>query len=827
VAGRIPTGVGGALVLVLVFALLGPTSPAAGAAAAPPAGQPARIDTSFGGGFVTHSFSDIDDEVAAVAVQPDGAVVVAGQTGRDRFDNIVGDILVARYSAAGRLDPTFGTDGTVTVGAPGQWDEATAVGLQPDGKIVVAGRLNGSMTVLRLTADGRLDPDFHVGIGPLGVSAGIGITAMAIQPDGKILVTGSPFAVGRLNTDGTVDPTFGTDGFTLTPTDPSDPQRQPPKYLYYAMALQPDGKVLVGGSSDGPTFGAPAEYAAVSRYTSSGQLDSTFGTNGTVETNLDNDYINGGNRIDALALQADGGIVVAGQEYTYSTGGFTLRSANGFTSVLRYTADGRLDPTFSGDGKVLTRVPHLPGPTAKVTAPGESTLLTMPETRSYAKSVAVGPDGSIYVAGEAKDLDNRAVVMRYTSAGLVDTTFGRGGQIIAGTPGVATATAMQADGRLVVAGYARTGDNLPGHWRDVMVGRIDPGSSVGSVWTWGWNATGGLGDGTRADHATPVAVPGLTKVVAVSAGAYHTLALRGDGTVWAWGMNVFGELGDGTTVDRLLPVQVPGLTGVVGLAAGGLHSLAVRGDGTVWAWGWNGFGQLGDGTVQTRTSPVQVPGLAGMDAVSAGLYHSVATREDGWALGWGYNAVGQVGDATTVDRHSPSWMPMNFPPQAREQISAGPLHTLALTAYGAVDGWGFGGQSQMGMSKETRLQPSPVLGDSIDGVSAGWYHSLAVKVNGTVMATGWNALGQLGDGKLVDHPWAPVPGLAGVQSVGAGGIHSLAVTADHRLYAWGWNYYGQLGTGGPAVAYSPVLVGSLTNVVAASAGFVHSVAIRI
>lgn len=794
------------------------------AAPTPALGVPARLDTSFGGGFVTHSFSDVDDDITAVAVAPDGAVIAVGETGFDLFNHVAGEMLVLRYTPAGRLDPSFGTDGAAII--PLNGDTATGVAVSPDGRIVVSGR----STVLRLTAEGVVDPDFHAlrdgaGLPTLGI-----IAAIALQPDGKILLTGSPFAVGRLNADGTFDQSFGTGGLTMTPTDPFDPARLRPMYRYKAMALQPDGRIVLGGSSSGPSFGAANEFVGVSRYTATGELDTGFGNKGTVATNLDTTYADRGNNVNALALQPDGRIVVVGEVYQWSNGNFTPRPGYNDMAILRYTADGQLDPSFSGDGKIIARVPHLTDPTSKVfTLEGGPVTLTMPETMGVPNAVSVGADGSVYVAGWAQAQDNHPVVLRFTAAGLLDTTFGRGGQFLVDTPGQATAMAMQSDGRLVVAGMARTGDNVEGHYRDVLVGRIVPGASVGSVWAWGWNATGQLGDGTRTDRASPVAVPGLSQVTAVSAGPYHTLALRGDGTVWAWGMNVFGELGDGTTVDRQLPVKVSGLSGVMAIAAGGLHSLAVRGDGTVWAWGWNGLGQLGDGSVLTRLSPVQVPGLAGMEAVSAGLYHSVATRDDGWSATWGYNAVGQLGDGTTADRHSAAWLEAVFPSEAHDQVSAGALHNLALTGYGRVEGWGWNGMQQLGSVAEVAgvaATRGGVIGDSVNAVSAGWYHSLAVEVDGTVKTAGWNALGQLGDGTLQTHEWHLIPGLSGIDSAGAGGAHSLAVTADHRLYAWGWNYYGQLGTGGPAMSATPVVV-PLSNVAAASAGFVHSVAIRI
>ncbi|MGE5549702.1 MAG: RCC1 domain-containing protein [Bacteroidota bacterium] len=175
----------------------------------------------------------------------------------------------------------------------------------------------------------------------------------------------------------------------------------------------------------------------------------------------------------------------------------------------------------------------------------------------------------------------------------------------------------------------------------------------GTVWTWGWNKYGQLGDGTTANKSMPIRVPGLAGVKAVAAGANHSMALKKDGTVWTWGSNYFGQLGDGTTRDRFKPGKVPGLSGVTAIASGATHCLALKKDGTVWAWGSNNFGQLGDGTNSGRAKPVRVKDLAHAAAIASGALHALALQKDGTVWAWGWNSRGELGDGTTFDRTAP------------------------------------------------------------------------------------------------------------------------------------------------------------------------------
>ena len=191
----------------------------------------------------------------------------------------------------------------------------------------------------------------------------------------------------------------------------------------------------------------------------------------------------------------------------------------------------------------------------------------------------------------------------------------------------------------------------------------------GTVWAWGKNAQGRLGDGAGIDQASPVQVHGpgdiglLEDIATIVAGASHSLAVKTDGTVWAWGKNSSGCLGDDTKQARSTPVQVltssGNLTNIVSAAAGDKHSVALDANGGVWAWGENGSGQLGNGSSSDEKTAVQVSGPGGVGllsdivAVAAGDKHTLALKADGTVLAWGENGSGRLGDNTTTDRDLP------------------------------------------------------------------------------------------------------------------------------------------------------------------------------
>jgi hypothetical protein len=267
----------------------------------------------------------------------------------------------------------------------------------------------------------------------------------------------------------------------------------------------------------------------------------------------------------------------------------------------------------------------------------------------------------------------------------------------------------------------------------------------GTVWAWGRNKDGQLGDGTTANKSTPAQVTELSEVKVIACGGDHSLALKEDGTVWVWGRNSYGQLGDGTTVAKSTPVQVTGLSGIKAIAAGTDHSLALKGDGTVWAWGYNGLGQLGDGTGNSRYTPVQVQGLSGVKGINGGHYHSLALKEDGAVWAWGRNSDGELGDGTTTNRNAP--VQVTGLSGIKTIIGAGNL-SLALKEDGTVWAWGDNSVGQLGDGTTTdRNTPVQVIGLSgAEVIESGLSYGLALKEDGTVWAWGLNTDSQLGDG---------------------------------------------------------------------------------
>jgi len=380
--------------------------------------QPASLDNSFNGnGKVTTAFGS-RNSANAVALQTDGKIVVAGYTNVSGGDY---DFALARYTTNGALDNSFAGNGKLAIGFGGD-ELANAIAIQQDGKIVVAGEGDNHFALARINSNGTLDNSFG-GNGKIFTDFRqfAGAHAVAIQQDGKIVAAGFTndiinqhldFALSRYNSNGTLDMSFGSSGKVITNIgvafgDNSDDEA-------FALAIQPDGKIVIAGRTSYPNQ-TGANFALV-RYNTNGTLDNSFDTDGKVVT------VFSGGIPRALAVQKDGRIIAAGE-------------AGGAMGLVRYNQNGSLDVSFNGNGEVIT------------------------DFGTALHAVAIQADGKILAAGFTKTGSGDFGVVRVNANGSFDNGFDGDGKVATGFGASETAygIAIQSDGKIVVAGTKVTG----------------------------------------------------------------------------------------------------------------------------------------------------------------------------------------------------------------------------------------------------------------------------------------------------------------------------------------------------------------------------------
>ncbi len=361
--------------------------------------------------------------------------------------------------------------------------------------------------------------------------------------------------------------------------------------------------------------------------------------------------------------------------------------------------------------------------------------------------------------------------------------------------------------------------------------------SDGSLWGWGKNSSGQFGDGTSTGQygplsikIDPVQVSTKKDWVQVDTGWYSftTVALKTDGSLWAWGNDQEGQLGDGTYVTRLTPIRVGAENDWAQVAAGSYHTMARKNDGSLWGWGNNSNGQMGGGIVGNNLSPVRIGTENDWAQVAAWADHTMARKNSGTLWGWGHNAHGQVGNGTTADQLSPAQIGTE---NDWTEVSAGSTHTVARKTDGSVWAWGWNGYGQVGDgSAVDRFLPVRVgAGNDWIEVVAGYARTVARRSNGSIWTWGASNLG----GTFIPHRYIPVqigtsndwarvggrgfdafarkpdgtlwrldierlnPVQIGLARdwVAAAATDSLTVAlkTDGSLWAWGSNYYGELG----------------------------------
>ncbi|TDH27775.1 T9SS type A sorting domain-containing protein [Segetibacter sp. 3557_3] len=353
--------------------------------------------------------------------------------------------------------------------------------------------------------------------------------------------------------------------------------------------------------------------------------------------------------------------------------------------------------------------------------------------------------------------------------------------------------------------------------------------SDGTLWSWGENGYGQLGNGTVGPIFSPNHTPSqagtATDWVMVRAAQYHTVALKANGTLWTWGQNSDGHLGNGTAVNSAIPIQVGTENSWLSISAGNVHSHAIKSDGSLWGWGNNQSGKLGTGTTVTALTPQRIGTDDNWIAVYSSANRTMGLRSDGTLQGWGLNA-GALGTGMQVNVFSP--LPISSE-NSWAGIAPGSSHNLALRSDGSLWSWGANFNGQLGNgSVQPLLLPQRIgMENKWVSASAGDSHSLGIKSDGTLWSWGDNSQGKLGNGNTND---ITVPQQVGTgntwQMVEAGYYSSYAIKADGTLWAWGENSRGQLGTGNTSPHFTPVQVGTDNDWVSISAGQFHALGLK-
>jgi alpha-tubulin suppressor-like RCC1 family protein len=339
-------------------------------------------------------------------------------------------------------------------------------------------------------------------------------------------------------------------------------------------------------------------------------------------------------------------------------------------------------------------------------------------------------------------------------------------------------------------------------------------SNMPTLWTWGDNTSGSLGDGTTTSRSSPNTTTGAGsnwKTIAVSA---HVLAVKNDGTLWTWGAGAYGVLGIGSTASR----SSPGTTVVAGttwgnVAAGDRFSASIKNDGTLWTWGRNNVGQLGTGNVTSRSSPnTTAAALVGdWQRIACGYEHVVAVKTNGSLFSWGRNTSGALGSGTTTSRSSP----VSIAGSTWTTVAAGFNCSAATKNDGTLWLWGDNTKGQLGDGTTTnRSSPvtTTVAGTTWKQVAIGRVSTAAVKNDGSLWTWGDNSTGTLGNGTTTDRSSPNTVVGAGLnwnrvavgQLSATGGGFAMAIKNDGTLWTWGSNANGQLGDNTTTNRSSPV-----------------------
>ena len=322
--------------------------------------------------------------------------------------------------------------------------------------------------------------------------------------------------------------------------------------------------------------------------------------------------------------------------------------------------------------------------------------------------------------------------------------------------------------------------------------------SDGMLWAWGQNNHGQVGDGTTGAKSTPVRIGTLSdRWIEVGAGSNFSFAIRNDGSLWAWGANNLGQLGDGTTLDRLAPVRVSPVGETWLYVDGGQnHSVGINGNNNVYIWGDNSYGQFGDGKSVAQSLTPRYFGNNQWLKIVAGGDSTAAIYRDGTLWSFGKNDMGQLGDGTKTERDEPVMIGLST--DEWTDVDLGLTFIVAIKE-GELYGAGSNTFGQIGGSPYTERLSLTRIGTASDWsrVKAGVFTTLGIKTNRALWGLGYNQYGGLGIGTVSSQ--APLTQLSSAMTwlqVASGYQHTVRIDLNGDLHAAGRNFYGQIGDGG-------------------------------
>lgn len=355
----------------------------------------------------------------------------------------------------------------------------------------------------------------------------------------------------------------------------------------------------------------------------------------------------------------------------------------------------------------------------------------------------------------------------------------------------------------------------------------------GNVWCWGSNLFGELGDATNNTRPNPRAVTGLpTSAKSISVGKNTTCALLSDDTVYCWGANGRGQLGNNAMSNQNTPTKVAQIDKAKSLKVGMDHACAILINSTVMCWGANSGGQLGNGNTIDSPQAQLVTGLTEVSEIALGLFHTCALLATGQITCWGNNASGQLGNGSTIASFTPVAV-QNMTPNPKQIVSHN-NHTCAIGNTTIVC-WGENTSGQLGngnWANQTVAVPVKDLSESILAIAAGGFHTCVATSSTTnnLLCVGENSYGQLGNGVTTQiHIPIPIAALStGIEHASSGATHSC-VGYSNTVNCWGSNGFGQLGDGSTestTMANKSITFDNKIHQLAASAGFTCVVTVK-